>query len=79
MSGITKNKISINIKEENVYVPFFKDGVVSAGFGTHDFSNDCNFLPFKKQDLRLMFGSHSTAKSALFLRRKLDAANHRRG
>lgn len=66
MSDITKNKISINIKEENVYVPFFKDGVVSAGFSTHDFGNDCDFLPFKKQDLRLMFGSHNTAKSALF-------------
>lgn len=55
------DSILINIKEDTVYVPFFKDGAVSAGFGTEDFGNDCDFLPFKKQDLRLMFGAHSTA------------------
>lgn len=55
------DSILINIKDDTVYVPFFKDGAVSAGFGTHDFGNDCDFLPFKKQDLRLMFGAHSTA------------------
>ncbi|RAZ62651.1 S24 family peptidase [Campylobacter hyointestinalis subsp. lawsonii] len=57
----SQNEIYINIKEDTVYVPFFKDGAVSAGFGTEDFGNDCDFLPFKKQDLRLMFGAHSTA------------------
>lgn len=55
------DSILINIKDDTVYVPFFKDGAVSAGFGTQDFGNDCDFLPFKKQDLRLMFGAHSTA------------------
>ncbi|WP_086282085.1 XRE family transcriptional regulator [Campylobacter devanensis] len=55
------DSILINIKDDTVYVPFFKDGAVSAGFGTEDFGNDCDFLPFKKQDLRLMFGAHSTA------------------
>ncbi|QMS61939.1 S24 family peptidase [Campylobacter fetus subsp. venerealis] len=58
---MSQNNISINIKEDTIYVPFFKDGAVSAGFGTEDFGNDCDFLPFKKQDLRLMFGAHSTA------------------
>lgn len=57
----TQDSILINIKDDTVYVPFFKDGAVSAGFGTQDFGNDCDFLPFKKQDLRLMFGAHSTA------------------
>lgn len=55
------DSILINIKDDTIYVPFFKDGAVSAGFGTEDFGNDCDFLPFKKQDLRLMFGAHSTA------------------
>lgn len=55
------DSILINIKDDTVYVPFFRDGAVSAGFGTEDFGNDCDFLPFKKQDLRLMFGAHSTA------------------
>ncbi|OCR98927.1 hypothetical protein A9K75_09235 [Campylobacter fetus subsp. testudinum] len=57
----SQDKISISVKEDTVYIPFFKDGAVSAGFGTEDFGNDCDFLPFKKQDLRLMFGAHSTA------------------
>ncbi|MFW5606516.1 MAG: XRE family transcriptional regulator [Campylobacter hyointestinalis] len=57
----SQNNISISVKEDTVYIPFFKDGAVSAGFGTEDFQNDCDFLPFKKQDLRLMFGAHSTA------------------
>ncbi|WP_162165615.1 XRE family transcriptional regulator [Campylobacter fetus] len=57
----SQDRISISVKEDTVYIPFFKDGAVSAGFGTEDFGNDCDFLPFKKQDLRLMFGAHSTA------------------
>ncbi|EAI3887335.1 S24 family peptidase [Campylobacter fetus] len=57
----SQDNISISVKEDTIYVPFFKDGAVSAGFGTEDFGNDCDFLPFKKQDLRLMFGAHSTA------------------
>uniref|UniRef100_UPI003AF82265 XRE family transcriptional regulator n=1 Tax=Campylobacter hyointestinalis TaxID=198 RepID=UPI003AF82265 len=57
----SQDNISISVKEDTIYVPFFKDGAVSAGFGTQDFGNDCDFLPFKKQDLRLMFGAHSTA------------------
>lgn len=61
----SQNEIHINIKEDTVYVPFFKDGAVSAGFGTEDFGNDCDFLPFKKQDLRLMFNAHSTANLAV--------------
>ncbi|EAI3887225.1 S24 family peptidase [Campylobacter fetus] len=61
----SQNEIHINIKEDTVYVPFFKDGAVSAGFGTEDFANDCDFLPFKKQDLRLMFNAHSTANLAV--------------
>ncbi|CZE47899.1 S24 family peptidase [Campylobacter geochelonis] len=48
--------ISIEVKKDTIYIPFFKDGAVSAGFGTPNFENDCDFLPFKKQDLRLMFG-----------------------
>ncbi|MCI6989579.1 MAG: XRE family transcriptional regulator [Campylobacter sp.] len=51
-----EGSISINVKKDTVYIPFFKDGAISAGFGTTDFENDCDFLPFKKQDLKLMFG-----------------------
>lgn len=61
----SQNEIHINIKDDTIYVPFFKDGAVSAGFGTEDFGNDCDFLPFKKQDLRLMFNAHSTANLAV--------------
>lgn len=44
------------ISENTIYVPFFKDGVVSAGFGAQN--NDLgeyDLLPFKSEDLRIMF------------------------
>lgn len=49
-------------QSDTVYVPFFKDGRVSAGFGTENYDNgEHEFLPFKPQDLRLMFNASPNA------------------
>lgn len=49
--------------DDTVYVPFFKDGSVSAGKGNEIAElGDCDFLPFKPEDLRLMFGVSPNAK-----------------
>ncbi|EJP74625.1 S24 family peptidase [Campylobacter sp. FOBRC14] len=48
---------------DTVYVPFFKDGVVSAGFGAeNDDMGDYDLLPFNPQDLRLMFNVSPRAR-----------------
>lgn len=49
--------------DDTIYVPFFKDGAVSAGKGNEIAElGDCDFLPFKPEDLRLMFGVSPNAK-----------------
>lgn len=61
----TTPNLSNILKKDNdtIYIPFFKDGSVSAGKG-NEISDlgDCDFLPFKPQDLRLMFGVSPNAK-----------------
>ncbi|MDU6827779.1 XRE family transcriptional regulator [Campylobacter sp.] len=64
-----QSELKLNPDNENinsgdtVYVPFFKDGVVSAGFGaeTDDMGN-YDLLPFNPQDLRLMFNVNPRAR-----------------
>lgn len=49
--------------ENTVYVPFFKDGVVSAGFGAENGDlGDPDMLPFKPEDLRIMFNVSPKAR-----------------
>ncbi|MGP1485831.1 MAG: S24 family peptidase [Campylobacter sp.] len=51
------------INDDTVYVPFFKDGVVSAGFGAENGDlGDPNMLPFNPQDLRIMFNVSPKAR-----------------
>ncbi|MDA3069384.1 XRE family transcriptional regulator [Campylobacter sp. CN_NE3] len=48
---------------DTIYVPFFKDGLVSAGKGILNFDNgDHDYLPFKESDLRLMFNVNPKSK-----------------
>ncbi|MBR8461501.1 helix-turn-helix transcriptional regulator [Campylobacter sp. faydin G-24] len=48
---------------KTIYVPFFKDGAVSAGFGSgNDDMGDYELLPFNPQDLRIMFNVSPNAK-----------------
>jgi len=47
---------TLPINENTIYVPFFKDGVVSAGFGAQNGDlGEYDLLPFKSEDLRIMF------------------------
>ncbi|WP_314069983.1 XRE family transcriptional regulator [Campylobacter showae] len=49
--------------EATIYVPFFKDGVVSAGFGAENGDlGDPDMLPFKPEDLRIMFNVSPKAR-----------------
>lgn len=49
--------------ENTIYVPFFKDGVVSAGFGAENGDlGDPDMLPFKPEDLRIMFNVSPKAR-----------------
>lgn len=49
--------------KNTVYVPFFKDGVVSAGFGAENGDlGDPDMLPFKPEDLRIMFNVSPKAR-----------------
>ena len=58
-----QNSILKKDNDDTIYVPFFKDGSVSAGKGNEIADlGDCDFLPFKPQDLRLMFGVSPNAK-----------------
>ena len=46
----------ISTSENTIYVPFFKDGVVSAGFGAQNGDlGEYDLLPFNPEDLRIMF------------------------
>lgn len=48
---------------DTVYVPFFKDGIVSAGKGVEtDDLGEAELLPFKPSDLRIMFNVSPNAK-----------------
>ncbi|MBE2985337.1 LexA family transcriptional regulator [Campylobacter sp. RM6883] len=61
----TVEQLKSEIKDDNdtVYVPFFKDGVVSAGFGAeNDDLGEPDLLPFKPEDLRIMFNVSPKAK-----------------
>lgn len=49
--------------KNTIYVPFFKDGVVSAGFGAENGDlGDPDMLPFKPEDLRIMFNVSPRAR-----------------
>lgn len=49
--------------KNTIYIPFFKDGVVSAGFGTENGDlGDPDMLPFKPEDLRIMFNVSPKAR-----------------
>lgn len=49
--------------KNTIYVPFFKDGVVSAGFGAENGDlGDPDMLPFKPEDLRIMFNVSPKAR-----------------
>ena len=51
---------------DTIYVPFFKDGLVSAGKGIINFDNgEYDYLPFKENDLRIMFNVNPKAKLAI--------------
>ena len=51
---------------DTIYVPFFKDGLVSAGRGIINFDNgEYDYLPFKENDLRIMFNVNPKAKLAI--------------
>ena len=64
----TPSQIINNIKDDKndeatIYVPFFKDGVVSAGFGAENGDlGDPDMLPFKPEDLRIMFNVSPKAR-----------------
>lgn len=64
----TPNQIIKNIKDDKndettIYVPFFKDGVVSAGFGAENGDlGEPDMLPFKPEDLRIMFNVSPKAR-----------------
>lgn len=64
----TPNQIAKSIKDDKndeatIYVPFFKDGVVSAGFGAENGDlGDPDMLPFKPEDLRIMFNVSPKAR-----------------
>lgn len=46
----------LSTSENTIYVPFFKDGVVSAGFGAQNGDlGEYDLLPFNPEDLRIMF------------------------
>lgn len=53
-----------NYDEDTIYIPYFTNAKVSAGFGEiqNDNSNDCEFLPFQKQNLRDMFKIYNVDK-----------------
>ncbi|MBE3610507.1 XRE family transcriptional regulator [Campylobacter californiensis] len=56
METIVQLRSEINDDSDTVYVPFFKDGVVSAGFGAENGDlGEPDLLPFKPEDLRIMF------------------------
>ena len=49
--------------KNTIYVPFFKDGVVSAGFRAENGDlGDPDMLPFKPEDLRIMFNVSPKAR-----------------
>ncbi|CAD7288253.1 XRE family transcriptional regulator [Campylobacter suis] len=57
------NKQELKNNDNTIYVPFFKNGLVSAGFGNeNDDMGDYDLLPFKPEDLRLMFNVSPRAK-----------------
>ena len=64
----TPSQIANSIKDDKndeatIYVPFFKDGVVSAGFGAENGDlGDPDMLPFKPEDLRIMFNVSPKAR-----------------
>lgn len=56
-------EITDETDKNTVYVPFFKDGVVSAGFGAENGDlGDPDMLPFKPEDLRIMFNVSPKAR-----------------
>ena len=59
-----KNAEAADEADKNtIYVPFFKDGVVSAGFGAENGDlGDPDMLPFKPEDLRIMFNVSPKAR-----------------
>ena len=60
----TQNVEAADETDKNtIYVPFFKDGVVSAGFGAENGDlGDPDMLPFKPEDLRIMFNVSPKAR-----------------
>lgn len=64
----TSNQIGSGVQDarsdaNTIYVPFFKDGVVSAGFGAENGDlGDPDMLPFKPEDLRIMFNVSPKAR-----------------
>ena len=60
----TQNAEAADEADKNtIYVPFFKDGVVSAGFGAENGDlGDPDMLPFKPEDLRIMFNVSPKAR-----------------
>ena len=59
-----KNNYMLQKRQPNtIYVPFFKDGLASAGKGIINFDNgDYDYIPFNENDLRIMFNVNPKAK-----------------
>ncbi|AJC90886.1 LexA family transcriptional regulator [Campylobacter subantarcticus] len=51
----SKNTENKTKNEDIVLIPFYKDNSVSAGFGSKNYEGSIQYIPFNKQDLRLMF------------------------
>ncbi|AQW87180.1 peptidase S24 LexA-like protein [Campylobacter pinnipediorum subsp. caledonicus] len=62
-NGKHKKPIKTITNDNTVNVPFFKNGVVSAGFGNeNDDMGDYELLPFNPEDLKIMFNVSPNAK-----------------
>ncbi|HDX3472962.1 TPA: S24 family peptidase [Campylobacter jejuni] len=55
LKNISKITQKQTIDEDIILIPFYKDNSVSAGFGSINYENSVQHIPFNKQDLRLMF------------------------
>lgn len=51
----SKNTQEQAIDENIILIPFYKDNSVSAGFGSINYESSIQYIPFNKQELRLMF------------------------
>ena len=60
----TKQDYLLHKKQpDTIYVPFFKDGLASAGKGIINFdTGDYDYIPFKESDLKLMFNVNPKSK-----------------